>query len=920
MVDRALDREMTVRTLLSAALAACFIAFLGVLALGGGSAKALQVYAYTASTTSSQAGGHPDLGISYAGESRENPQLFQDCQCNEPKHIRISTPAGFIGNPHATPQCAAADFARNLCPADSQVGSISALANIGGGYDFNVSDEPIYNSLPRSTQAGLLSMSLLPQLFGVPLYTILEARTGGDYGLNANTDGIEAEISVEAFNLTLWGVPADASHDAHRVQNNITQARPWPSNSPLTPFLQNPTACSGSLTSTVTVTGYDGSVNSASSPWPATTGCDQLTFGPSLSAKPTTTEADSASGVDIDLTVPQPLSPNFPSPSEIKAATITLPVGFSINPNAADGKTSCADVAANIGTGSTAAADCPEFAKIGTDTIDSSALPAPIPGAIYLGDPQPGNRYRIFLTADGFNTHVKLAGSVHPDPVTGQLVTSFDNLPQAPLTEFNLHFFGAERGLLATPTQCGTYPVVSTFTPWDEALPSQTSTQFFTIDSGPGGTPCPGAIRSFNPSFAATSVGNTAGAHSPFMIDLTRNDGDQNLAALDVSTPPGFAATLKGVPYCPDSALTAVMDSSYSGLAEQASPSCPAASQIGTAVAGAGAGTHPVYLDGKVYLAGPYKGAPLSLAVITPAVSGPYDLGNVVVRAAIDVDPTDAHITTVSDSLPSIIDGIPLRLRQIRVNLDREGFALNPTNCDPFQVSAAIFGDQGAEVDRDYHYQMADCDSLDFSPKLNLRLKGPTTRNGHPAVHATLDYTAGQANIKRVAVTLPHTEQLDTFHIGSACTTPQFDAGQCPDNSLLGTAEATTPLLDQPLEGNVYLVTAGNPLPDIVLALRGQIDLNVHGVVDTAPSGGLRTTFNTVPDAPISSFRLDLAGGKKGLVVNNTDTCKHVLRAVAKIAGQNGKSANRRVSLNASCGSARHKRHRRHLQRARAVR
>jgi hypothetical protein len=920
MAKRTLGKEMAVGALLYSAAAACLVAIICALALHAEPARAIEIRQFTATPSGTQAGGHPDVTIRYYGETHDDPFLAEHCECNDPKNVEASLPTGFIGNPHAYPRCSAADFAANVCPSDSQVGWIDTTIDIFNGATASAG-WPVYNSIPRPNQAGLLSVKITPGFFDVPVYTVLEGRTGSDYGLDAKSLGLSREYVVQKFAQTLWGVPADPVHDIQRQRDTADPySVPWPSNSPEVPFLQNPDTCTGGLSSTVKVDGYDGTVSHASSPWPQTTGCDQLNFNPSLSAKPTTTEADSASGVDIDLTVPQLLSPVFPSPSEIRATTVTLPVGFSINPNAADGKTSCADVAANIGTGSVDAANCPEFAKIGTDTIDSFTLPEPIPGSIYLGDPQPGNRYRIFLTADGFNTHIKLAGSISPDPATGQLVTHFDNLPQSPLTEFNMHFFGAERGLLATPTQCGTYPVISTFTPWDEELPSQSSTQFFTIDSGPGGAPCPGSTRPFAPGFAASSSGNTAGAHSPFSIDLTRNDGDQNLAAVNVTTPPGLSATLAGIPYCSEAALAAAAVPSYSGLAELSNPSCPAASQIGTAVAGAGAGTHPVFLGGKVYLAGPYNGAPLSLAVITPAVSGPYDLGNVVVRAALKVDPTDAHITAVSDPLPSILDGIPLRLRAIRINLDRSDFTLNPTNCDPFQVGAAVFGDQGTEADLQTHFQVANCANLPFSPKLGLRLTGGTKRNGHPAVHATLAYTKGQANIKSVAVTLPRSEQTDTTHLGAPCTTPQFDAGQCPASSILGSAQANTPLLADPLKGKVYLVSAGNPLPDIVLALRGQIDFNLHGRIDSAQNGALRTTFDTVPDVPVDSFRLDLQGGSKGLVVNNTDICTHLRPALAKVAGQNGRNADQRIALDTPCGAARHKRHSRHLHRARTAR
>jgi hypothetical protein len=884
------------------------VAIVAVLTFGASSAHGITIRAFAAGPTLTQAGGHPDLNIAYSGESREDPQLGGHCQCNDPRNIDISLPTGFIGNPHATPQCKAADFAADMCPADSQVGVVAASVYVGGGIYVTDSDEPIYNSVPRPNQAGLLAMKLVPGFFDIPLYSVLSARTGSDYGLDANTDDLQRQFSVQGFHLTLWGVPADPIHDALRMNNEVDQKRPWPSNSPLTPFLQNPSTCSTTLSSTVKVTGYDDSVTSADAPWPTSTGCDQLSFNPSISAKPTTTAADSASGVDIDLTVPQLLSPTFPSPSEIRAASVKLPVGFSINPNAADGKTSCSDVAANIGTGSPAAAVCPEFAKVGTDEIDSSALPQPVPGGIYIGDPQPGNRYRILLTADGFATHIKLAGSIKLDPVTGQLTATFDNLPQSPLTEFNMHFFGAERGLLATPTQCGTYAVQSTFTPWDETLPSQSATQFFSLDSGPSGAPCPGPTRPFNPAFKASSSGNTAGAHSPFSIDLGRNDGDQDLSALDITTPPGFSATIAGIPYCSEGALLAAAEPSSSGLSQQALPSCPFASQIGTSVTGAGAGTHPVYLGGKVYLAGPYKGAPLSLAVITPAVSGPYDLGNVVVRAALHVNPSDAHITSISDPLPRIVDGIPLRLRSIKINLDRPDFALNPTNCDPFEVAARIFGDQGSEADRSSHFQVANCARLDFDPKLALRLTGGTKRRGHPALHATLTPRPGDANIASASVALPASELLDQAHLSAPCTGVQFAASQCPAGSVIGQAKATSPLLGQPLSGNVYLVTGSNKLPDVVAALRGQIDINLRGKVDTAHQA-LRTTFRGVPDTPVSSFTLDLLGGRKGLLVNSKSICSGVGPATVHLTGQNGRRANRKVALSTPCGKA--SRHRR---------
>jgi hypothetical protein len=497
------------------------------------------------------------------------------------------------------------------------------------------------------------------------------------------------------------------------------------------------------------------------------------------------------------------------------------------------------------------------------------------------------------------------------------VIVTFNNLPQSPLTEFNMHFFGAERGLLATPTQCGTYPVVSTFTPWDEALPNQTSTQFFTIDSGPGGKPCPAATRPFNPAFEATSLGNTAGAHSPFSLDLTRNDGDQNLAGLTVSTPPGFSGTLAGIPYCPDAALSAVASTGYSGLAEQLSSACPAASQVGTAVAGAGAGTRPIYVPGKVYLAGPYKGAPLSLAIVVPAVSGPFDLGNVVVRAALKIDPRDAHVTAISDPFPRIVEGIPLRLRTIRVNLDRSGFTLNPTNCSPLSVNASVTGDQGAVSDLASHFQVSNCSILPFAPKLSLSFRSGVRRRGHPAIHAELSNRSGNANLERIAVTLPKGELLDNAHIGNVCTRVDFVRNACPPASRLGTATVATPLLDKPLTGGAYLRSSSHELPDLALDLEGQVDLEIAARIDSV-NGRLRSTFEGVPDVPFSHATLDLVGGSKGLVQNSFSLCARTVRATAAMRGHNDGTSSDRPKLNYSCSSK--SRRGRHLHRTRAVR
>ena len=884
--------------------------------------ESFQIYPST-----TQAGGHPD--IIFKSKFGGAEQHREPCDCNDAKNIELNVPRGVIGNPHALPYCTAVEFASAQCPVDSQIGVAS----------FGLGMVPLFNLEPSGGQAGLFGLTT--PIIPFPVVTVLSARTDSDYGLRARLLGLvnfPSGLPLEELEFKLWGVPASPSDDplrfhygvpacfgsntfdppslewtqllGHRGCTNPELFSPIASNSPEEPFIENPTSCDEPLSSSLDILSYDGGASNGVDLWPSTTGCDQLSFNPSIYAQPTTTETDTASGLDVDLSVPQTSSPTYPSPSELRAATVTLPKGMSINPNAADGKVSCSDAEARFGTEEEA--HCPEFSRIGTLSLTSSALPAPLLGSIYLGKPKPGNRYRIFLAANGFSTHIKLDGSVQPDPATGQLVVSFQNLPETPFSDFNLHFFGSERGLLATPSQCGTYPVTSTFTPWDQALPEQTSTQFFTLNSGPAGAPCPGDARPFGPSFHAGVSDSTAAAHTHFSIELTRPDGDQDLAALNTTAPPGFSATLAGIPYCPDATLAAVQSSNYSGLAEQANPSCSPASQIGTATTGVGAGTHPVYLPGKVYLAGPYRGAPLSLAVITPALSGPYDLGNVVVRAALRVDPSTARITAVSDPLPQILQGIPLRLRSILIELNRPHFALNPTNCDPLAVAATVFGDQGAQASLSSHFQVASCANLPFAPKLTTAFSGGTRRTGNPALRAVLTYPAkagAYANIASAAVTLPPTEIIDNAHIQDPCTRVQFAADACPPSSVIGYAKAETPLIEQPLEGPVYLMTGfSHKLPDLVADLRGQVDIVLDGHVETVHKR-IRTTFETVPDVPVSRFTLSLDGGSKGLLENNTNLCLTTHRLSVEMVGQNGRTRDENPVLATSCAKPKRKAH-----------
>jgi hypothetical protein len=888
---------------------------------------------FLAKPSDTQAGGHPDMLFQFKAGNRATQGFPSRCYCEDPKDITVSAPTGVVGAPSTLPQCSASNFLKRKCSPDAQIG-IQVVA-LGGNPEYLWFVTPLYNLEPRPDQVGLLGF--LDPLASTPNFLEISSRTESDYGVDTTAKGITHFIPPNNLRTILWGVPAAQEHEALRfplgsngggcsnekfesldptpfvfgegafLPNDCTRFsipafEPTPTNSTPRPFVSNPTTCGVPLTATIETLAYDNLTDNGSYPWPATTGCDQLAFNPSLSAVPTTDQTDTASGLDVKLSVPQGDSPSVPASSQIRGTTVDLPDGFSINPNAADGKTACTDREGAFGTRN--APICPEFSKVGTASLISNALPGEIFGGIYLGTPEPGNPYRIFLTASGFGTNVKLEGSVKPDPSTGRITVAFEDLPQSPLTEFNLHFFGSERGLLATPTHCGTYPVDTTFEPWNDALPDQTSRQFFVLKTGPNGAPCPGAVRPFTPDVQTGMTDNTAGKHAAFHLTVSRPDGDQILTGLDVNTPPGFSATLKGIPYCSAASLAQLADPARDGLVEQAAPACSPASRIGTALAGVGAGSHPFYAPGAVYLAGPYRGAPLSLVVVVPAISGPYDLGNVVVRAAIEVDPRTAQVTAASDPIPQILDGIPLRIRSIRVSLDRPGFTLNPTSCEPFSVSTSVFGDQGGLATVQRPFQVANCIGLPFGPKLSISLTGATRRTGHPALRAILTSRPGEANIARTSVTLPSSTILDNSNIQNPCTRVQFAASACPESSRIGTARADSPLLAQPLQGPVYLRSSSNKLPDLVADLRGQIDIELAGRIDSVKKR-LRTTFTSVPDVPVSRFSLELEGGKdKGLLSNSANLCKAGGRVAIKMEGQNGDSVKSNPKPKTSCGKS----------------
>jgi hypothetical protein len=871
-----------------------------------------------------QAGGHPfaarsNFAFPSYRQLGNQGGIFRFHSSAHIKRVIADTPRGFTGNVLALPAlCPSVQQVGQLpspCPAGSVIGGISALS--GGLFSQNI---PIYAIEPE---------------FGTPAQFAFAIRLGGKSVIFTFKPRLRAE---DNYAVTLESAPSGEVPDIISVdltlcgfgarttagQGSFTECKKASDAdaNPL-PLITNPTRCgSPPPTTRLSVDTWENPGHFVSRDYaaPEVDGCEKVEFEPELSLVPTSHEADSPTGMDVNLTMPTAglegkdeegnPDPEAVSQANLKSATVTLPKGMAVNASAGHGLNACTSAQIKLGTNDPIS--CPDGSKIGTVEIETPLIAATLTGSVYVakqGDNPFGSLLGIYLVFDSKKDGllIKVAGKVTPDPQTGQLVVSFDENPEAAFSAVRMHFPQGPRSPLLTPPKCGKYEIQTEFTPWNGGK-AVTQTSSLEVTSGPGGSPCPDG--GLSPKLEAGTEVADAGKASPFILRLSRDDGTQRFSAIDVHTPKGLTAILKGIPYCPDAALAGISSAEGTGQAQIDNPSCPAASQVGTASAGAGAGPDPFYVNtGKAYLAGPYKGAPLSLAIVAPAVAGPLDLGNVVVRAALHVDPETAQVSTVSDPVPTILHGILLDIRDIRVALDRPNFTLNPTNCEPKSVVADVKGEDGGAVSVSDRFQVGGCENLPFAPKLSVRLIGGTQRGGHPRLLGTLQAAPGDANIGRAAVTIPRSEFLDQAHIRTICTRVQFAADACPPGSIYGHAKATTPLLDYPVEGPVYLRSSNHKLPDLVVALKGPdyqpIEAVVVGRVDSI-KGQIRTTFENAPDVPITKFELRMRGGNKGLLVNSRDTCAQHNRATVVMEGQNGKEANSRPAvINSACGNSR---------------
>ena len=863
---------------------------------------------FSASVSNNVAGAHPNLTISFQINGSTTAHFSSLADSN------IDGPAGLLGDPGATPvQCSQAQLIPGMtqCPVDSQVGV--AVLSVG--------TYPVFNMVPGANEAARLGFWANGD--NVPTEISVVPRSDGDFGLHS--DGAVSGIVLTSANLTLWGVPADSSHDAQRVPC-LENGGSCPADYAAVPFLTNPTECDGP--DLVTTGNFDfwgdlGDFQTLTSSTAPPVDCQALPFDPSISLTPTTTQVDEPTGLSVDVHLPQNDDPNSVATSAVKQAVVTLPAGVTLSPSAATRLSGCSD--AELGVGSSAAASCPAESQIGTAEIDTPLLPQPLLGTIYLGSPdcaasvctntdaEDGQMYRMFVVASGFGMEIKLVGNVSANPATGQLAARFTDpaigeLPQVPFSDFKLFFKGGSTAPLANPLTCQTLTTTSDFTPYALNGDKFPTSSYATSSDGNGGA-CP-ATTPFAPQLSAGSSSTQAGANTNFVLDLTRPDGNQYLSGLTVTTPPGLEAKLAGVPMCP--------------TAEAQAGTCPAATMLGSVTTESGTGPSPLSLPGSVYLAEPtVAGDVADLSIVVPAVAGPYNLGTVVVLAHVHVDPEDAHLTVTSDPLPTILDGIPLRIHAIELDIDRPGFMLNPTSCDPMTISATATSTQGATANMSSRFQVGGCSSLAFTPKLKIGLtgKGRTKSGDHPTLTATLNNPAGQANISTAKVTLPLSLALDpnnSNHVCAYATAQAVHGGAvgCPASTVVGEATAVTPLLAQPLTGKVYLVQGIRTgaqgqqiktLPSLLVPLRGQIALDLRAQSSVNKAGALVTTFSTVPDAPVSTFTLQINGGKKGLLVvtgRGLNICQKKQVGNANFAAQSGDTQAGNMTLSTPCAKA----------------
>jgi uncharacterized repeat protein (TIGR01451 family) len=893
-------------------------------------------------TVDTQAGSHPfqltsTLTLNQTSNTAHPPALAKD--------LHFDLPPGLIGNPTPFPRCTTGQFSTiilngvDLCPNDTAVGAAAITIEQGAGFGDSEGGNvitysvPLFNLTPATGEPARFGFVVA----GVPVILDTGVRTGGDYGVTVTVKNISELVSFIGSRVTFWGVPGDPRHDSARgwsciagevyIREPSGEPKPalteglLPPCSPLAahkppPLIALPTSCTGMLHTTL-------STDSWSAPGvftppfvgegePTMDGCNRLPFSASIGVAPDGQAGSTPTGLTVGVHVPQEeaLNPTGLAPADVKDTTVALPAGVALNPAGADGLLSCS--LEEIALQSHSFPTCPEASKVGTVEIETPLLPNRLEGAAYLASQSQnpfGSLIALYLVARDpvSGVLVKLAGEVKPDPVTGQLVSTFLNTPQLPFEDLRLHFFGGSRAPLGTPALCGAYTTTASIAPWSGNAADESSSTFEVL-SGPDGSPCHDPLP-FAPELTAGSLNIQAGAFTPFTLTMSRQDGNQDLKAIQLKMPPGLLGTLTSVKLCDEAKANA--------------GTCGPESLIGETTVSVGLGDTPFSVKGgKVYITEGYKGAPYGLSIVNPAKAGPFDLGQVVVRAKIELDPASAALIVTTDStgpyaIPQIIDGIPLQIKHVNVTVTRpEGFTFNPTNCEPQKISGSLTSSQDASSTLAVPFQVTNCATLGFKPQFKVSTNGKTSRNAGASLDVRLSYPkarwGSQANIRYVKVDLP--KQLPSFlaTLQHACLDTVFDQNpaSCPSASRVGTATASTPVLPVPLEGPAYFVSHGGlKFPELVIVLSGYgVSVQIHGETFISKTGVTSSTFKYIPDVPVGNFELKLPQGPNHALAANGNLCTNKLRMPTTFIAQNGLTIKQNTPITAT-GCPKHKTH-----------
>ncbi|HTA96529.1 MAG TPA: hypothetical protein VK730_02670 [Solirubrobacteraceae bacterium] len=894
------------------------------------------------------AGSHPyELTTTFAFPTTIVSGRGASAEAN-PRDIEVELPPGLIGNPNAVAKCSAYNVAHADCSGATQVGVLT-IYTAGRPLGEGGIPSPIYNLVPPGGVAAQFGGR-----FNGFVTADIEAkiRTGSDYGITADSLYVSTAEGLTGATIRMWGVPSDPSHDLERycpAPGKVNEETgpggptsyypygPCTERGPSIPFLRNPTSCSGPRTASAHVDGWQepGVFVGKSGEMPAVTECGKLRFEPTLEAQPTSSVADSPSGLNVDLHVPQPEGCKEEAgkvqcelgEADLKDAKVVLPPGLVVNPSSADGLEACSEAqigylpgkSAEVGTAqfTPEQGQCPDGSKLGTVEIDSPLVDHPLPGGVYLAA-QDANPFKSLLALyiavydPATGVIVKLPGRVTADQGTGQLTTTFENNPQLPFNDFKLDFFSsATRAPLTTPFVCGSYSLASVLTPWSapEGADATPSSAAFAVTGRNGGSCVKSEGEAPNaPVFEAGTASPIGGSYSPFVLHLKREDASQHFSGLNVTLPPGMTGKIAGLQQCSQGAIEAAQARSHEGegAVELSHPSCPAGSEVGVVHVGAGSGA-PYYVTGHAYFAGPYKGAPFSLVIVTPALDGSFDLGTVVVRGALYINPTTAQVTVKSDPFPSILFGIPLDIRNIDVDINRGEFTLNPTSCATLAVSGEEPSTAGNTAVLSDRFQAGGCTTLPFHPSLSASSSGKTSRKEGASLVVHVGSGAGQANIAKVHVELPKQlpSRLETLKL--ACTESVFAANpaSCPAGSAVGTAVARTPILNSPLSGPAYIVSHGGAaFPDLEVVLQGEGVTIVLDGKTNIENGITSSSFESVPDVPVSSFELKLPEGPHSILGAPSGLCStHTVLVKKKVTvnvKRRGRVQKRRVTREVS--------------------